>query len=211
MPALRYRGPRAGGIVSDDPVKRLAELAALHGQCELTDDEFVRAKAAVLNTVGDSQPTAAREPTLGAVAASPSLSPSPTRPAARVSATVKRQLAHDHSKGIWRQKWLLVPAVWFGFMYATVGTAIFPSSALWTGRLLCSSGFHMTSSSSSYNTPNGGGTFYSLQCVNGTRTESAATISALGLQLLLGTIVTYVLFIGIGWLIVRRRNASGGS
>jgi hypothetical protein len=50
----------------------------------------------------------------------------------------------------------------------------------------------MTNSSSSYNTPNGGGTFYSLQCVNGTRTESAATISALGLELLLGTIVAYV-------------------
>ena len=175
---------------NDDPVRRLEELAALHSKGDLTDAEFAHAKASVL--YADSEPDSA-----------PESAPIPTTvsrsiPASTAPSGLARRVRHDHSKRLWRQGWVMVVAGFLGFMYSTVGPAIVHSSALWTGRLLCDSGYHMVGNVSSYSYGSTSGTSVSYACVERSIVKGASSIEILGLQWLLGILVAYLVILLIG-------------
>ena len=177
--------------MNDDAVQRLEELAALHSKGDLTDDEFAQAKATILNA--PDAPRVASPATLIATA--------PPRSAPRLTVTrasLAKKVRHDHEKGLWRQTWVIVVAGWCGFMYATVGTAVVPGSGLWTGRLLCGSGFHLASNSTSYSYGTTSGTSITFACVQGHAVHSESVVAVMGLQWLLGWVVSWALIVGIG-------------
>jgi hypothetical protein len=97
------------------------------------------------------------------------------------------------SHQFWRSGRVIAIAVFLGFMYAAAGTAIVPSSASWTGGIVCSSPYHLvheTSQTSIGFTKTQ--TAVGFQCVNGTSAHDANTLSIFGLQLLLGAVAVYV-------------------
>jgi hypothetical protein len=183
----------------DDAVGRLEQLAALHEKGALTDEEFARAKASVLNAEGPSGSL----PEPAAVLATPS----PTISRGTRSSAVRRRVRHDETKGLWRQGWVIVVAIFLGFMYMTVGTAVVSSSALWTGRFLCDSGYHLVNNVQSFSYGTTSGSTVSFACVNGRIAHSASSVEIAGLQWVLGSLVAYVVILLIAGLMRLARSA----
>ena len=106
-----------------------------------------------------------------------------------------RRVRHDHTKGLWRQGWVWVVAVFTGVMYAIVVTTVVGASGLWTGRLLCGGGEHMV-----YGL--GPGAYYgasrTLACVGHGARHGVSAAAVGGLQLLPGILGCYVLILLIG-------------
>jgi hypothetical protein len=164
--------------MSDDPVTRLEQLAALHSKGDLTDAEFARMKASVLDADGASTSASESAPapaTFQSITSSPGL-----------------RLRVSQSRGGWGQGSLLAAAVFLGFMYAVVGPAVVHSSALWTGNVLCASGSHLAANVTSYSYGPRSGTQVAYACVQGKVVKQASTIEIIGLMWLVGSVIAYV-------------------
>ena len=122
----------------------------------------------------------------------------PALAASAAPSKLARRVRHDESKGLWRQGWVFAVAIFLGFMYSTVGTAVVHSSALWTGRLLCNSGYHMVANVSSFSYGNTSGSSVAYACVEGRLVKGASSVAIVGLQWLLGSLVCYVVILLIG-------------
>jgi hypothetical protein len=81
-------------------------------------------------------------------------------------------------------------------MFAAAGTAVVPSSALWTGRFVCSGPDHLVHASSNSSYGNTAQTKVGFSCVDGSGSSKAAAILAIfGLQLVLGALVAYAVIV----------------
>lgn len=184
--------------MNEDAVDRLEGLADLHRRGELTDDEFAQAKKSVL---GAAQ-TASPEPTF--TSSQPAAAPSSLRAQNRDPVTPPPSASRRPR--LWRSPWLLGVVVFCGFMFGAVGTAAVPSSALWTGRIVCSNGYHLSHQSSDTSFGNTSQTSVSFRCVNAVgAAQSVSTFEIFLLQFVLGALVVYILVVSVGTLIALRR------
>jgi hypothetical protein len=170
--------------MSDDRIEGLEKLASLHQRGELTDAEFAAAKRSVLNGPTQAQPKPAAQPP-GAGVTFTSAPSQWSFPRAREAPTRRARS--------WRSPAVVIAAVFCGFMFASAVTAAAPSSALWAGRFVCDSPYHLVhnSSDTSYGTTSQ--TTIDFACVNGSaRPQSVGTLEIFGLQLVLGTLVSLV-------------------
>ena len=110
---------------------------------------------------------------------------------------------------LWRSPWLVGVAVFCGFMFAAAGTAAIPSSALWTGRIVCSDPYHLAHQSAGNSFGNTSQSSVSFSCVNDAgNAKSVGTLEVLALQFALGASVAYVVLLGVGSLVRFRRTPS---
>lgn len=112
---------------------------------------------------------------------------------------------------LWRSPWVVGIALFCGFMFAAAGTAAVPSSALWTGRFVCSSPYHLVRQTSGNSYGNTSQSSVSFVCVDTSSaakhppTSHASTFKILGLQFALGTVVAYLVVLAIASATRRRR------
>ncbi len=181
--------------MSEDSVDRLEKLSALHRNGELSDQEFAAAKESVLepSEQADSLP-----PTRSLAVGSHDGGP---RTATDASAPRRRPL--------WRRGWVIAVAIFCGFMFGAVGTAAIPSSAMWTGGIVCSSPYHLVHQSSDTSFGNTSQSSVSFRCIDGAgNSKSAATFAIFGLQFLLGTLVAYGVLVAFGTVLSLSRRPS---
>ncbi len=108
---------------------------------------------------------------------------------------------------LWRNLWVVGVALFCGFMFAAAGTAAVPSSALWTGRFVCSDPQHLARQDSGNSYGNTSQSSVSYVCAGGGQPAThVSTPKILGLQLGLGALVAYPVVLGIGWAVRRRRS-----
>jgi hypothetical protein len=174
------------------------ELADLHRRGELSDEEFAAAKHSVLGASEESEPAGTTRMS-GADARWSS--------AGRVSNVAGAQQSESRRAPFWRSRWVVGAAIFCGFMFAAVGTAAVPSSALWTGRLVCSTPYHLAHQSSNTSYGNTAQTSVSFRCVdNAGDSKSVGTFEIFGLQLALGALITYGVVVGVGSALRLRRS-----
>jgi hypothetical protein len=110
---------------------------------------------------------------------------------------------------LWRSRRVIGTAAICGLIVATAGIAIVPSTALWTGGIVCSGSDHLdydASSTSFGNTSQENRTFV-CETADGRPTSDASTLAILALQLLLGGVIAYAVIVGGGYLRQRLGSA----
>jgi hypothetical protein len=101
------------------------------------------------------------------------------------------------SRPLWRNPWLFGVAIFCGFMFGAVGTAVVPSSAQWTSSIVCSAPYHLTHQSSDTSYGNTSQESVGFNCSDGPgHSHAANSIEIFGLQLLFGTFVCCGLALG---------------
>jgi hypothetical protein len=101
---------------------------------------------------------------------------------------------------LWRKPWLYIVAVFCGFMFATAGTAVAPSSAAWMSGIVCSSPYHLSHTDSNTSYGNVSQTSIGFNCVNGQHSKDVGFLEIAGLQWLLGSGIALALFLGVSGL-----------
>jgi hypothetical protein len=95
-----------------------------------------------------------------------------------------RARARDSSAG---QRVFVVAFV--SFMLGGCATAVFPASALWTSKIMCSNQYHLEYGTSYYQR---GITNVSFQCISGTSSYAANVYAIMSVQILLALLVLSV-------------------
>jgi hypothetical protein len=108
---------------------------------------------------------------------------------------------------LWRNGVVWVGAVFVGFMFATAVTGQFPATGDWQSAIICGAGTHL--SHFEYVT-NGSATFpdgspepastsssYTYHCVGAHSVSGSRTLLVLGIQFVVGTLVTYLLILAL--------------
>ncbi|HLZ68419.1 MAG TPA: hypothetical protein VKV26_00775 [Dehalococcoidia bacterium] len=187
------------------PVDRLEKLAALHRRGNLGDAAFAAAKESVLDACEESE-----RPDHAGMAVADARSSH----GGSVHTTAGAWPGASRRAPFWRNPWALgvaiTVAIFCGFMYAAVATAVIPSSALWTGRLACSSPAHLVSHRSRASFGNSTQMTVRFTCVDPSgASKRADTFAIFGLQLALGAGVSLGLIAVTGLVsagIARRRR-----
>lgn len=98
-----------------------------------------------------------------------------------------------------------------GFLYGVGVNAIFPVTATWSGVFLCSAPYHLSYSQRVYNHPTFAGqptdTFTTFACMaRDGGVVGVSQVAVIASQLALGMVVTYLVAVGLTYLVLRRRS-----
>ena len=110
----------------------------------------------------------------------------------------------------WRSPLLILATLFCALMFAAIAPAVAPSSANWTGGIVCPDGSHLASQSAdtSYGTTSSVTITYGCVDAAGHGTE-VSTMKIFGLQFLLAAVIGYVvLFVGLGLWTFRPRRVT---